>query len=209
MFVLYLKAAFIGFVIASHIGPISLLAIRRALGERLSLGLLTGFGCAFADATLAAVPAFGLTFVADWVSHYQAYLACIAGVVLLCLGVYLLKHKPPVQENNKQLETASHLSAFGSGYTLTIINPANMFAFLGAFAAADMVTEAFSTADATIAVLGCLSGALIAWTAAVCVPYFWLGQQIDKHLSILSKISAFTLIFGGFLVFSRSLLSFF
>lgn len=110
-----------------------------------------------------------------------------------------------MQDNNKQLEPASHLSAFGSGYTLTIINPANMFAFLGAFAAADIVTNTFSTTDASVAVLGCLSGALMAWAAAVCVPYFWLGQQIDKHLSILSKISAFALIFGGLLIVARSL----
>jgi threonine/homoserine/homoserine lactone efflux protein len=206
MLFFFLKAYLIGFAIAAPIGPISVLAIRRALTVSLPVGLATGVGCAVADGLLAAIPAFGLTLIADWLAAHTHIMAAIAGALLAVLGALMWRHKPRMTAVQPAVSASTLTGAFGSGFALTLINPANMLAFAAAFAALDMIDSDFGTAQALLATLGCLAGALSAWVLAVCVPYFWLRQSVDTHLNRLNKLCAGILICGGLFMVLRFIL---
>lgn len=203
-----LKTILIGFAVAAPVGPISVLAIRRALTVSLRAGLLTGFGCAAADACLAAIPAFGLTLVADWLNTHRVLLAGLCGILLLFIGAVMWRHRTPARTTQEPI-VCKPAHAFASGFALTIINPANMFAFAAAFAGIGMMDGGFGGHHAALATLGCLIGALGAWTIAVCVPYFWLGTSLERHIQTLTSVCAALLMAGGVLLITRSFLPLF
>lgn len=198
MFIFALKAFCIGFILAASIGPISMLALRRAFTSSLRTGLMTGFGCAFADCTLAAIPAYGLTFVSDWIVAYQYWLSLSGGILLIVIGgIYTLQQPIPAGETPP---TITYTGAFTSGYALTIINPANIFAFMAAFAAAGFMEQGFDMQAASLLVLGCLIGALAAWSLAITLPYMLAQKHAERYLPHMAKGCGILLIIGGIFV---------
>jgi len=60
---IFLQGCVVGFIIASPIGPVGVLCIRRTLTEGRLVGLVTVFGAATADALYGLIAGLGLTAV--------------------------------------------------------------------------------------------------------------------------------------------------
>jgi len=84
--VLVLRGLIIGFSIASPVGPIGVLCIRRTLTEGRVVGFVSGLGAATADGIYGLVAAMGLSSVATFLFGYQALLRQVGGVFLCVLG---------------------------------------------------------------------------------------------------------------------------
>src|SRR6476660_9981418 len=83
---LALRGFVLGFTIATAVGPISLLVIRRTLAEGRLYGLVSGLGVATADATYGAIAAFGLGALTDALVNARQVLGLVGGVFLLWLA---------------------------------------------------------------------------------------------------------------------------
>src|SRR5689334_3057434 len=83
---LALRGFILGFTIAAAFGPISLLVIRRTLAQGRAYGLISGLGVATADATYAAIAAFGLAAVTNVLVNARQVLGLVGGVFLLWLA---------------------------------------------------------------------------------------------------------------------------
>ena len=84
----------LGFTIAAAVGPITLLCIRRTLGEGRVVGLASGLGVATADATYGAIAAFGLTAVTDLLVDWRRLLGLVGDALLLWLVWKTLRTVP-------------------------------------------------------------------------------------------------------------------
>lgn len=62
---IFIRGLLLGFTIAATVRPITMLTIRRTLASGWTVGFASGLGVATADATYAAVAAFGITAVSD------------------------------------------------------------------------------------------------------------------------------------------------
>lgn len=84
---LYLKAIGVGVAIATPVGPMSLLCMRRTLTRGWRHGLAIGSGIAIGDATYGAVAALGLAGVSRFMLAYERPLHIAAGLFLIYLGL--------------------------------------------------------------------------------------------------------------------------
>jgi len=130
--IVFLKGLAIGYAMAVPPGPAGVLCIRKTLTSGRSSGMSIGLGAATADFVLAAIAAFGLTFVSDLIVREQLWLRVGGGTLLLVLGIrlFLVRQKDPVVPFLEKTWIGSYSSVILLGLT----NPMTVFSFLAVFA---------------------------------------------------------------------------
>ncbi len=81
-----LKGLLIGLYIASPIGPISVLCIKRTLKDGKKFGLASACGVTSAEVFYASISLFGLTLISDFLLAQKFFLQLFGGIFLLYLG---------------------------------------------------------------------------------------------------------------------------
>jgi putative LysE/RhtB family amino acid efflux pump len=82
-----LRGLILGFTIASAVGPITLLVIRRTIGHGGIYGFASGLGVATADATYGGIAAVGLTALTGALVANHALLGLVGGLVIVVMGI--------------------------------------------------------------------------------------------------------------------------
>ncbi|NDF13315.1 MAG: LysE family translocator [Proteobacteria bacterium] len=157
---LFAEGLALGFSIAAPVGPIGVLCIRRTLHSGFATGAASGLGAAFADTLYAAIAAFGLTAVSQFLSAEQGPIRLFGGIFLLWLAykTYTSKTKAEDAHVSQQNLTMSCVSTF----LLTLTNPATIIAFVAVFAGLGMVDGSSFAATAEV-VGGVFAGSMLWW----------------------------------------------
>jgi threonine/homoserine/homoserine lactone efflux protein len=187
------RGLLLGFTIAATVGPISLLTIRRTVAHGRVYGLASGLGVALADATYAAIAAFGLTAITSILVGGRVLLGLVGGAFLIVLAIRTMTTRP--DEAAVVTERPGLVGAFGSIFGLTMTNPMTILSFVGLFAGLGLTGT--GGADAALLVLGVFLGSTSWWivlTAAVAV----LRSRVSiRALTWVNRISgAVILAFG-------------
>lgn len=183
---LLIKSIVAGFIVAVPIGAIGAMCLRRSLQGRWGIGLATGCGAAVADSILAAAAMFGLTLLTKYIFAHQAPLLLVGGIFLIAVGVrMILKRHPNIDamegDAAPQLRSFHNcLSAFSTGFALTIINPATFLAFVGVFAGMGLFENRPADLLANwIVIVGTFAGSMLWWTTLTTTAY-----AVRRHLSL-------------------------
>lgn len=158
--IILLKGIVVGIIIALPVGPVGVLCVRRCLFEGPLYGLVSGLGAAAGDALFGAIAALGLTFLRDWLLHYEDWFGLAGGVFLVGFGLKALfldrAHEPEPLAGEKLFGT------FASTFALTIANPITLLSLAAIFAkvGAESVT---GWLGASILVGGVFAGSLLWW----------------------------------------------
>jgi threonine/homoserine/homoserine lactone efflux protein len=155
-----IRGLIIGFTIAAAVGPISLLTIRRTLAHGQLYGLVSGLGVATADATYAAIAAFGLTAVTDLLVSGRFMLGLVGGLFIAYLGIRAMRSRPGAIGRDE--EAPGLPQAFASIYGLTMTNPMTILSFAALFAGLGLVVGT-SFGDAAVLVLMVWAGSALWW----------------------------------------------
>jgi Putative threonine efflux protein len=129
---LFMKAIFIGVLIAAPVGPIGFLCIRRTLVSGRIYGFVAGLGAATADTIYGAIAGFGLHAVSNVLFHYQHWFRLFGGLFLCCLGIISFFSKPSPAPT--ALKGTSLLGVYISTFFLTLANPLTILSFTAIFA---------------------------------------------------------------------------
>lgn len=156
----FLKGIAAGLLIAAPVGPVGVLCVHRTLAAGRVHGLVSGLGAAVADALFAAVVAFGLGFVSEFLLAQQTWLRLGGGALLLILGAKNLLSKPPHAAESEPPRSLP--GDVVSAFALTATNPVTILSFIGVFAALG-VTGANSTLESGALVLGVFAGSALWW----------------------------------------------
>ncbi len=155
-----LKGMGLGLAVAAPIGPINVLCIQRTLLVGFGSGLATALGAAAADASYAAVAAFGLSAVSGLLLDNQDLLRLAGGLMLLWLGARAFLKGPaaaPANSSRGAARLADGLSAYG----LTIANPLTILTFVAILGGVGLQNLAASALPAALAlVLGVFLGTM-------------------------------------------------
>jgi threonine/homoserine/homoserine lactone efflux protein len=151
----------LGFAVAAVVGPIGVLCIRRTLTSGFSIGFLSGLGAATADASYAALAAFGVTAVTALLVEQRLWLRLIGGAFLLYLGLRTLRSAPSARAATAASVTGV-LAAFASTLALTLSNPMTILSFVGIFAGLGLSVEG-GLYGAAVLVLGVFVGSAVWW----------------------------------------------
>jgi len=151
----------LGFAIATPVGPVGILVIRRTLSDGRHVGFVSGLGAATADAVYGSIAAFGLTFISSALIGESAWIRLVGGAVLCYLGLTLIVSRPANAATSA--EGRAGLGAYASVTFLTLTNPATILSFAGAFAAFGLTNPHGNYAAAAMLVVGVFLGSAIWW----------------------------------------------
>jgi threonine/homoserine/homoserine lactone efflux protein len=197
-----IRGLIIGFTIAAAVGPISLLTIRRTLAHGQLYGLVSGLGVAAADATYAAVAAFGLTALTDLLVSGRVLLGLVGGTIIILLGIRTFRSRPA--EVARDTAKPGLAAAFVSIYVLTMTNPLTILSFAAVFAGLGLVAGA-SFADAAVLVLGVGAGSVVWWAVLTSI-VGWARERLSAAvLATINRASGGALVVFGALAIIASL----
>jgi threonine/homoserine/homoserine lactone efflux protein len=189
----FVRAVGLGFTIAAAVGPISVLTIRRTLAHGQAYGLASGLGVALADATYAAIAAFGLTAVTSVLVGARLVLAIAGGLVIVYLGVRTLASRPAGAAKDE--ERPGFRGAFASIYGLTMTNPMTILSFAALFGALGLTGRTVS--DAGVLTVGVFVGSALWWVVLTAAVARLRERVTPDALTWVNRISGGVLLAFG------------
>lgn len=195
-----IEGAVIGFLIALPIGPAGILCIQRAISHGALAGYATGIGAAIGDAVFGGTAAFGLSYVAEFIAHYEVWIRGVGGMLLMWMGWSYFRHRPrnigdPVAADRAH-PYLTYLHYLNSAFFITIFNPVTVMAFGAVFAGRGLSNVGSDMVAATILIAGVLVGALAWWATLVLISSAARSWFVGGGLIWLNRVSGAAL--GGF-----------
>jgi threonine/homoserine/homoserine lactone efflux protein len=191
-----LKGVLVGVVIATPVGPVGVLCIRRTIFHGRLAGFVSGLGAASADAVFGIIAGFGLTFVSDLLLDYQEWLRLGGAGFLLYIGISAFL-ADPLAAAQSQRDPEGLVADYASAFALTITNPITILAFVAIFAGVGFNGAEATLGRAVILVGGVWLGSLL-WWAGLAIGAGMVRLSFDrKHLVWLNRSSGAILVFCG------------
>lgn len=202
--VLYLAGIGIGLATSAPVGPVNVLAISRTLRRGRIAGLVTGLSALAADTLLAAVAAFGVTAVIDFVEGHETAIQAVGSVVLVAFGILTWRRHPHLDAAPAADDGGRVLRRIAVPFAMTVTNPGaliGMVALVGAVKSALSVDEApdpFLLAGMTVA--GVATGGAAWWTALSFATAALKDRMTDALLDRVNHVSGVLLVAAGVLL---------
>ena len=186
---LLLKGILIGLLFGVPVGAVGAMTVQRTWEHGIKAGLLTGMGSSIADCIYAAIGAFGLTMVSDFLLEYQTAIHLAGGTIVLFMGIRLLFRKG---EAAKIPAVAGRVRMFLSSFVIGITNPAAILTFLFAF-------SWFGIAG------GSTSGTYLWWGGLTAAVALARKKKRTDNLQKMNRIFGAVLSLFGIFVFIRAI----
>jgi putative LysE/RhtB family amino acid efflux pump len=184
--VLFLKAMLAGFVVAVPIGAIGAMCLRRALQGRWLAGLVTGLGAAIADAALATAAMFSLSVLTHYILDNRRPVLLVGGLFLILIGFRMIVQRRPKLDadpptvNDQLRRWRAWPAALATAFALTIVNPATLIAFVGAFAGLGLFQDQpQNLLRGWIVIVGAFTGSMLWWATLTGT-----AVAVRRHLSL-------------------------
>jgi putative LysE/RhtB family amino acid efflux pump len=187
----------IGVVVAAPVGAMGVLCIQRVLARGWRAGMATGAGIATADATYAALAAFGVTAVSRWLVDFQAPIRIVGGLALIWLGWRALL-TPPAHRAADAVDSTRLTPLYTSAVGLTLTNPMTIMAFAAIFASAGLVAQA-GAGSAAVVTLGVALGSMTWWVALTTAVWAIRHAVGDRAMVVINRVSGGVIIAFGVL----------
>jgi threonine/homoserine/homoserine lactone efflux protein len=189
-----LKALILGFTIATAVGPITLLVIRRTISHGTLYGLVSGLGVATADATYGGIAAFGLTALTAVLVSAHVLLGVVGGIVIVLMGYRTTVAKP--EEVATEEARPGLLPAFASIYGLTMTNPLTIVLYAGVFAGIGL-SAGSSFVDAAVLTLAVWAGSGLWWLVLTPIVGWGRERVSSRVLLWVNRASGLALVVFG------------
>lgn len=191
----------IGFLLATPIGAVGILCIRRTLASGRRQGFLTGLGGASADIIFATVAAFGIKLIADFIAAEQHWIRLVGGILLLLMGFFTTRSRPAaaIEPNDVVQQTRTYVSTL----LLALTNPLVMFGFGAIMAAIGVERLVNDYATLTMLVVGVFLGSFLWFSLITFVADKYRNRISLQGISVVNRIAGVLLVvFGGIAIWS-------
>ncbi|TMC39705.1 MAG: hypothetical protein E6J25_12045, partial [Chloroflexi bacterium] len=185
----------VGFPIAASPGPIFFLVLRRTLARGWRSGLVSGLGVATGDAIYAALAAFGVAVVTNFLIGQRRWIGLAGGIALALIGLRVLvvhgaraANPPGVQRDGTRRPLAG---AYLSILALTLSNPPTILSFTAVFAGLGLRVGA-GWQLAVGLVVGVMAGSAIWWvvlTALVSALRRRVTPAVTRGIGVVSGLA--------------------
>ena len=193
----FFRGLVIGFLIATPVGPIGILCVRRTLVRGRIHGLASGLGAATADAVYGFIAAFSLTFVSDFLVAHQTLIRIIGAIVICALGIRTYFSR--VTTHSESPGAGNLFADFISAFGLTLMNPITLLAFTAVFAGIG-IAHSTQTVEVLL-VAGVFSGASIWWLSVTAFAGLLHRKISTENLAWLTKLAGIGIICFGLFIF--------
>lgn len=187
----------LGLAIAMPVGPIALLCIQQSLTRGFGTGLAAGLGVALADATYAAIAAFGLTAITFFLMSVQVPLRVAGLLAMLWLAWRIWRDA----QTPKHMASTPRSGAATTAqmYVLTLANPMTIVTFLALFVGAGVGLAGGYEYSAALTA-GTFTGSFVWWIVLSAVVNSVRTRLTDETLMWINRVSA--LLIAAFAVWT-------
>ena len=194
----------IGVCVAAPVGPVGILCIRRVLHRGRVAGAVSGLGVAIGDVIFAAIAAFSITYIIDFLLEQQFWIKLVGGAVLLWLGWHVAHSHPHLEKNSEDSgETGvSVVRRFfldiSSTVFMTLTNPSMIIGFIALFAGLGLDKFVDDNADVAIyLVIGVFLGSMLWWIILAEIVVRLRQKITDQTLTRINHVSGILIgLFG-------------
>lgn len=198
---MFFKGILIGLIFGVPVGAVGAMTVQRTWEHGIKAGLLTGMGSSIADCIYAAIGAFGLTIISDFLLQYQGAIHLVGGTIVLFMGIRLLFRKGEAAEVP---EVSGKVRMFLSSFAVGITNPAAILTFMFAFSWFG-IAEDNTKAGGWLVVLGVFVGTYLWWGGlAAAVALARKKKRVDSFRK-MNRIFGVVLSLFGIPVFIRAI----
>lgn len=196
---LFINGIIIGIALAAPVGPIAFVCIQRSLANGRLHGISSGLGIATADAFYAAVAAFGLALISDFLLARQRFFRLFGGLALIAIGIRIIYSEPP--QANTTPENESFIADYSTMLAIALANPLTILFFTLIIPGFGVVISGNTWFNPTIFVIGVFLGEM-GWWIFLCGT---LGSMRDyltrERLHLINRIAGFVIaLFGAVLI---------
>ncbi len=193
----FLKGMAVGFFVATPVGPVGVLCIRRFLTVGLAAGFASGLGAACADSLFAALASFGLTFISAYLLDNSVPLRAVGALFLFWMGLRIFRAKPCVADGVKVL---SLIGDFTSAFLLSLSNPVVLATFTAALAALRVDLQEGGLAAMRSLVGGVFCGVASWWVIIGAARAIFRGRFNDNGIRWINRVAGVAIAAGGLLI---------
>ncbi len=187
------RGLLLGVSIAAAVGPVTLLVIRRTLGSGMAIGLASGLGVAAADATYAAIAAFGIGVAADLLVSLTIPLGVVGGCALVAVGARtVLRADAPLI--GRPATARGLAGACASMVGLTLTNPLTVLLY-GALVVSMGIPASMGAAASLW--LGLAIGSIAWWLVLVPIVALVRGRLSPWALRVVTMASGIAIALFG------------
>ncbi len=189
----------LGFILATPVGPIGILAVRHTLAYGRRHGLVVGLGGASADVVYATIAAFGVKLISKYVAGHQQLLRIAGGLILLVVGLYTFRSKPGGSTKSDSL--LLHSKVYISTFLLAITNPTTLVGFATVFTMLGVKQILPERSDVVALVGGVFFGSFLWFFVLTGLARRFKERLTNEGLVRVNRIAGSLLILLGALAF--------
>ncbi len=197
---MFLKGILIGLIFGVPVGAVGAMTVQRTWEHGIKAGLLTGMGSSVADCIYAAIGAFGLTIISDFLLQYQGAIHLVGGAIVLFMGIRLIFRKGEAAVPAVSGKVRMFLSSFVVGIT----NPAAILTFLFAFSWFGIAGDN-TKVGGWLVVLGVFVGTYLWWGGLTAAVALARKKKRADSFRKMNRIFGVILSLFGILVFIRAI----
>ena len=195
--VLLLTGAAVGFFVAAPVGPVAVLCVRRTLADGRVVGYGAGLGAALGDTVFGALAIFSVAAVASFLHEHRPAIQVLGSLALIGLGVRTTRSARSPAAVPARPDGETLLSAFGSAFAVTIVNPVTVVAFLSIFAAFGVSERIDGLLDSWLAIAGVFAGAGAWWFLVVGVASVFRQRFAGAGLARMNALAGLAILGFG------------
>ncbi len=195
------KGILIGLIFGVPVGAVGAMTVQRTWEHGIKAGLLTGMGSTIADCIYAAIGAFGLTIISDFLLQHQTAIHLVGGTIVLFMGIRLLFRKGEVTEVPA---VSGKVRMFFSSFVVGITNPAAILTFLFAFSWFGIAGNN-TKGSGWLVVLGVFIGTYFWWGGLAAAVALARKKKRADSFRKMNRIFGAVLSLFGILVFIKAI----
>ena len=184
-----LKGLLIGLCASIPVGPIAVLCIQRTLNRGKYHGFVTGLGAAMSDLGYAALAAFSMSFIVNFIYKNQILIELIGAFILLIFGFVIFKSNPLNKMSISAEKKESYFQDFITAFALTITNPLIIFLFIALFARFDFIESDLSVVKSLLGLISVFVGASLWWFILTSLVNLFRSKFNVRGLWLINKVS--------------------
>jgi threonine/homoserine/homoserine lactone efflux protein len=192
---LFIHGIIIGIALAAPVGPIAFVCIQRSLANGRLHGITSGLGIATADAFYAAVTAFGLALISDFLLASQWFFRLFGGIALIAVGIRIFFASPP--DATTSPGTESYLADYSTMLAFALANPLTILFFAIIIPGFGVVISGSTWVTSTIFVIGVFLGE-VAWWVFFCGTLGSMRSYLNRErLHLINRLSGLVITAFG------------
>jgi threonine/homoserine/homoserine lactone efflux protein len=192
---LFIHGIILGIALAAPVGPIAFVCIQRSLANGRLHGIISGLGIATADAFYAAVTAFGLALISDFLLTRQWFFRLFGGIALIAVGIRIFFAAPP--DATTAPGTESYLADYSTMLAFALANPLTILFFAIIIPGFGVVISGSTWVTPTIFVVGVFLGE-VAWWVFLCGTLGSMRSYLTRErLHLINRLSGLVITAFG------------